>query len=332
MRQRQGSRYLNPTHMIHARAISKRYGPVTAVHDLDLEVPEGTVCGLVGPNGAGKTSTIRMITGILPPDTGTLSVAGHPMPEERQEALSRLGYLPESAPLSPEMRVEEQLHFRGRLLGMDRTAVRRAVGEAMAACGIDHVRRRLVGTLSKGYRQRVGLASALVGDPALLVLDEPTVGLDPRQLIDFRGLLRHLADSCTIILSSHIMQEIEAVCDRVVVLHDGHKLADGTRDEIREDVGGSARIVGEAAGDPETIRTAVRRAAAGVDVEFKVLRDNVVRFEFPTNHDPRAVIGAVVADTGGVIRSLERRQPGLEEIFLELLRRAEPGEDEERQA
>ena len=311
--------------MIQAHSISKRYGRVTAVEDLDLSIPDGVVCGLVGPNGAGKTSTIRMITGILPQDEGTLEVAGCSMPTERRKALAQLGYLPESAPCSPEMKVTEYLKFRGRLLGLDRRQLRSSSNEAMASCGIEHVARRLVGELSKGYRQRVGLAAALIGDPALLVLDEPTVGLDPRQLIEFRGLLRHLAETRTIILSSHIMQEIEAVCDRVVVLNRGRKLADGSREQILDTVGAAAQIVGEAAGDRATIKTAVNRAAAGVDVRFTDLRDNVVHFEFLTNHDPRAVIGAMIADNGGVICSLERREPNLEEVFLELLKQSEPG-------
>ncbi|MCP4066950.1 MAG: ABC transporter ATP-binding protein, partial [Phycisphaeraceae bacterium] len=199
--------------MIQATGITKRYGRFTAVQGLDLEVPDGVVCGLLGPNGAGKTTTIRMVTGMLPPDEGTLRVAGHPMPAGRRRALARLGYLPESAPSYPEMRVAEYLRFRGRILGLDRGTIRRTADAALDACDLAGVARRLVGQLSKGFRQRVGLAAALLGDPALLVLDEPTVGLDPRQLRDFRRLVRRLAEERTILLSSHIMQEIEAVAD-----------------------------------------------------------------------------------------------------------------------
>lgn len=309
--------------MIRARSISKRYGPVLAVQALDLDVPEGSICGLLGPNGAGKTTTLRMLTGILPPDSGSLVVDGFSMPEQRTKVLARLGYLPEAAPSSPEMRVVEYLRFRGRLLGLESASLRSTVSEAMDACDIASVSRRLIGQLSKGFRQRVGLAGALIGSPRLLVLDEPTVGLDPRQLLEFRTLLRTLAKTRTIVLSSHIMQEIEAVCDRVVVMHQGRKLAEGTRSDLLDAMGTNARVIGEAAGDAETIRTAVRRAAAGAEVEFRSLPDGVVRFEFDTTHDPRSVIGAVVADTGGVIRSLERREPNLEEVFFALLKQAD---------
>lgn len=312
--------------MIRARSISKRYGPVLAVQALDLDIPEGSICGLLGPNGAGKTTTLRMLTGILPPDSGSLVVDGFSMPEQRTKVLARLGYLPEAAPSSPEMRVVEYLRFRGRLLGLESGSIRSTVSEAMDACDITSVSRRLIGQLSKGFRQRVGLAGALIGNPRLLVLDEPTVGLDPRQLLEFRTLLRTLAKTRTIVLSSHIMQEIEAVCDRVVVMDQGRKLAEGTRADLLDAMGTNARIIGEAAGDADTIRAAVLRAAAGAEVEFSSLADGVVRFEFDTTHDPRAVIGAVVADTGGVIRSLERREPNLEEVFFALLKQADAEE------
>ncbi len=313
--------------MIRAHAISKQYGNLRAVDELDLDVPEGAVCGLLGPNGAGKTTTIRMLTGILPPDSGTLEVAGYPMPEERGKALARLGYLPESAPSSPEMRVIEYLRFRGSLLSLDRRTIETTARSAMDACGIEDVSRRLIGTLSKGYRQRVGLAAAMVGNPKLLILDEPTVGLDPRQLLEFRALLRNLAHTRTIVISSHIMQEIEAVCDQIVVLHQGRTLASGTQLELQETVGAHARLMGEAAGSMENIKAAVQQAAPGIEVDFKTLSDGVIRFEFDTNHDPRAVVGAAVADCGGVIRSLERKEPGLEELFLKLLDDADTGGD-----
>lgn len=309
--------------MIIAREITKQFGRVMAVERLDLTIPKGSICGLLGPNGAGKTTTLRMITGVLPPDAGTLEVAGYAMPSERQQALASIGYLPEAAPSYPEMRVEEFLHFRGRLLGLNRRARLASANAAMDSCSIANVARRLVGTLSKGYRQRVGLAAALMGEPELLVLDEPTVGLDPRQLLEFRELLRRLAATKTIVLSSHIMQEIDAVCDRVVVLHQGKKLAEGSREELLESLGSHARIIGEAAGERRSIHAAITRASGGVDVTFGDLDDGTVRFEFPTSHDPRAVIGAMIADMGGVIRSLERREPTLEEMFFDLLDRAD---------
>ena len=308
--------------MIQATGITKRYGRFTAVQGLDLEVPDGVVCGLLGPNGAGKTTTIRMVTGMLPPDEGTLRVAGHPMPAGRRRALARLGYLPESAPSYPEMRVAEYLRFRGRILGLDRGTIRRTADAALGACDLAGVARRLVGQLSKGFRQRVGLAAALLGDPALLVLDEPTVGLDPRQLRDFRRLVRRLAEERTILLSSHIMQEIEAVADRVVIMHRGRKLADGTIDELRRAAPG--RNIGRVsiADDRRPALESALRAIASknddAEIEFTTVSPGELRFEFAGPDLGRECGGAIHA-ADGVAIELGHESPGLESRFLELL-------------
>ncbi len=308
--------------MIQATGITKRYGRFTAVRALDLEVPDGVVCGLLGPNGAGKTTTIRMVTGMLPPDEGELRVAGHPMPAGRRRALARLGYLPESAPSYPEMRVAEYLRFRGRLLGLDRGTIRRTADAALDACDLTGVARRLVGQLSKGFRQRVGLAAALLGDPALLVLDEPTVGLDPRQLRDFRRLVRRLAEERTILLSSHIMQEIEAVADRVVIMHRGRKLADGTIDELRGSAPG--RNVGRVSIEPDrrpALEAALRAIASEIDeaeIAFTTVSEGDLRFEF-AGPDLSRACGRAIQESGGVVIGLGHESPGLEARFLELL-------------
>ena len=308
--------------MIEATGITKRYGRFTAVQGLDLEVPDGVVCGLLGPNGAGKTTTIRMVTGMLPPDEGTLRVAGNPMPAGRRRALARLGYLPESAPSYPEMRVAEYLRFRGRLLGLDRGTIRRTADAALDACDLASVARRLVGQLSKGFRQRVGLAAALLGDPALLVLDEPTVGLDPRQLRDFRRLVRRLAETRTILLSSHIMQEIEAVADRVVIMHRGRKLADGTIDELRGAAPG--RNIGRVSIESDrrpALESALRGIAAKIDeaaIDLAIVSEGDLRFEF-AGPDRRRECGRAIHESGGVAIELGHESPGLESRFLELL-------------
>ncbi len=306
--------------MIQARGITRRYGRFTAVRDLDLDVPERVVCGLLGPNGAGKTTTIRMITGMLPPDAGELRVVGRRMPEERRAALARIGYLPESAPSHPEMRVAEYLRFRGRLLGLDRAAIGRGIDSALAACDLRDVERRLVGQLSKGYRQRVGLAAALLGDPALLVLDEPTVGLDPRQLRDFRTLVRRLAEERTVLLSSHIMQEIEAVADRVVLMHRGRKLADDTVAAFRDRAGG--RTCGRVeVGAGGVARIAEVIGGLALDPPTATLDDRGhARFTLD-GPDRTEMLGRAFAQAGLAVLELHHEQAGLESVFLDLLDR-----------
>jgi ABC-2 type transport system ATP-binding protein len=306
--------------MIQARGITRRYGRFTAVRNLDLDVPERIVCGLLGPNGAGKTTTIRMITGMLPPDAGELRVVGRRMPEERRAALARIGYLPESAPSHPEMRVGEYLRFRGRLLGLDRSAIERGIGSALDACDLRDVERRLVGQLSKGYRQRVGLAAALLGDPALLVLDEPTVGLDPRQLRDFRTLVRRLAEERTVLLSSHIMQEIEAVADRVVLMHRGRKLADDTVAAFRDRAGGRTHGRVEV-GSGGIARIAEVFAGLALSAPAATLDDRghaCFRVDGP---DHTEMLGRAFAKAGLAVLELHHEQAGLESVFLDLLDR-----------
>lgn len=318
-----------PSQMIQAKGITKRYGRFTAVKGLDLEVPDGMVCGLLGPNGAGKTTTMRMITGMLPPDQGSLRVAGHAMPHERRAALARLGYLPESAPLYPEMRVIEFLRFKGRLLGLDRATIDRTAGFALEACDLASVSRRLIGQLSKGFRQRTGLAASLMGNPSLLVLDEPTVGLDPRQLRDFRRLIRQLAETRTVLLSSHIMQEIEAVADHIVILNGGRKLAEGSIDDLRHGVHGRSCIRIAAPADAVSKSRLVAAVAAVVGlaeeaVPAEVTPNGDLRFEFD-GPDRCQAIGAAIIAAGGSLIELRHDAPGLESVFLQLLDR-EAGE------
>jgi ABC-2 type transport system ATP-binding protein len=231
--------------MIEARGLTKKFGKVIAVESLDFQVPQGEVAGFLGPNGAGKTTTIRMITGYLPPSGGSAMVAGFDILHDRLAVQKRIGYLPESTPLYSEMRVTEFLKFRARLFGMARARIKPAISLALRRCWLDHVRRRPIGQLSKGYRQRVGLAAALLHEPPVLILDEPTVGLDPSQVREFRSLVRELAGRHTILLSSHLLSEVELTCDRVIMMARGRVLAAGTIDSLRTSAADACRYVVE---------------------------------------------------------------------------------------
>ncbi len=231
--------------MIEAQDLSKRYGDLLAVDGVSFTVEQGEVVGFLGPNGAGKTTTMRILTGFLPPTDGTARIAGHDIFDDPLAARRAIGYLPESPPLYPEMDVEGYLRYVATLKDVPRRGRREAVERAMSRCGLSHVRRRVIGDLSKGFRQRVGIAQAIVHDPPVLILDEPTIGLDPTQIREIRGLLASLAAAegggtrHTIILSTHILAEVEAICQRVILIHDGRKRVDSPLAEL---AGGSARL------------------------------------------------------------------------------------------
>ncbi len=225
--------------MIEARGISKRYGDLLAVQDVSFEVGRGEVVGFLGPNGAGKTTIMRILTGFLPASDGTALIAGHDIFDEPLAARRAVGYLPETLPLYPEMDVSSYLRYVARLKDVPRPRVREAVERAVERCGLREVHRRVIGTLSKGYRQRVGIAQAIVHEPPVLILDEPTVGLDPIQIREIRGLIAALASGAeeerrTVVLSTHILAEVEAICRRVILIHGGRKVLDGPLGELTQ--------------------------------------------------------------------------------------------------
>jgi ABC-2 type transport system ATP-binding protein len=207
--------------MIEVRNLTKRYGDVTAIRDVSFSVASGEILGFLGPNGAGKTTTMRILTGYMPASGGTATVDGFDVFEDSFEVRKRIGYLPENPPLYSDMTVEAYLHFVARIKGVPRNAIAAATERAEEVCGLTEVRQRLTGHLSKGFRQRVGLAQALIHDPPVLVLDEPTIGLDPRQIIEIRKLIRDLAGNRTVILSTHILPEVSQICEKVVILAAG---------------------------------------------------------------------------------------------------------------
>jgi len=226
--------------VIEARGISKRYGDRLAVDDVSFEVARGEVVGFLGPNGAGKTTTMRILTGFLPPTDGTALIDGHDMLTDPLKARRSVGYLPETPPLYPEMDVEGYLSFVAAIKGVPRGRRRGAVDRTLARCGLQDVRRRVIGALSKGYRQRVGIGQAIVHEPPVLILDEPTVGLDPVQIRDIRALIASLAapgpdgTQHTVILSTHILSEVEAICQRVILIHRGRKRLDAPLAQLME--------------------------------------------------------------------------------------------------
>jgi gliding motility-associated transport system ATP-binding protein len=227
--------------MIEVANLCKRYGDLTAIRDVSFSAADGQILGFLGPNGAGKTTTMRIITGFMPATSGTVRVDGFDVFEKSTEVRRRIGYLPENPPLYNDMSVMAYLRFVAKLKGMSRGDVPGAVERVLETCGLTTVRERLLGHLSKGFRQRVGLAQALIHDPPVLVLDEPTIGLDPRQIIEIRGLIKTLGGKRTIVLSTHILPEVSQVCDKVVIINDGRivaedQLANLTRGRSLEEV------------------------------------------------------------------------------------------------
>lgn len=320
--------------MIEATSLSRRYGDLVAVDEVSFAVNEGEIVGILGPNGAGKTTTIRMVTGFLPPSGGEVTVSGVDLFREPAKARRQIGYLPENVAVYPEMRVVEYLRYRAGLEGMAGKEARQALEEAVEACLIEDVRHQIIGTLSKGYRQRIGLAAAILHQPAVLVLDEPTVGLDPRQIVAIRERIRELGRSHTILLSTHILPEVELLCSRVLIIDNGRIVAEGTPDSLRREWSGPSRLRLELEGIPETAVEVLERLVDGgvenrgsVSVDPGGPDDGNLRLHLKADgdRDLRAEVFRTAVDNGWTILELAREHATLEDIFVRLTTR-EPTE------
>lgn len=311
--------------MIQAEQLVKWFGPTRAVGGLSFSISKGQVVGFLGPNGAGKSTTLRMLTGYLPPTSGSASIAGHNVLTNSEAARAEIGYLPESTPLYPEMRVEEYLDYRGKLLSMPRADRVRRISEVCDRCSLSHIRRRLIGQLSKGNRQRVGLAQALLHEPAVLFLDEPTAGLDPNQIKHFRELLGELREKHTILLSSHILPEIEKTADRVLILKEGELVADGTTDELCAKVHGGSRVLLDIQADASAAHPALAAVPGVRDVQT-IPHDGWCHAEItPTgNDDLQDRLVKALADKNITVREASKRKSNLEDYYLQLFSRPAP--------
>lgn len=306
--------------MIDVQDLTKQYAGRTAVDRLTFQVEPGQIVGFLGPNGAGKSTTMRILSGYMPPTSGRATVNGHDVFHESIAVRKSIGYMPEMAPLYTDMKVKEYLRFRAELKGLSGREMRQRVGEVMELCTITDVRRRLIGHLSKGFRQRVALADALLHKPPLLILDEPTNGLDPVQIRQVRDLLRSLKPAHTILLSTHILQEVEAVCDRVLMIHHGRILANDTPDRLTRGLRAASVVQVElrAGGDDVLAKIEalpnVRKAAQ--DGEEDGWRLISVRVE--ANQDVREPLMDLALKQSWKIRELHRQLPSLEDVFIEL--------------
>ncbi len=303
--------------MIEVRDVVKRFGAVEAVRGISFTVHEGEIVGFLGPNGAGKTTTMRMLCGIFPPTSGTVRIAGHDVGAEPLACRRAVGYFPEHAPYHAELRVTEYLRFVARVKRVRRAEQAAAVEAVLAAVALEAVASRRIGTLSKGYRQRVGLAQALLGDPPILVLDEPTIGLDPGQVVEIRDLVRGLRGTRTVLFSSHILSEVEALCERVIVIAGGGIVGVGSASELAGRLGSRQRVTVRVDGPAAEVRAALERLADLVRVDE---RDGAFLVEATGTAPLARRIGAVVQQGGWVVIELRQEALDLEDIFLELVR------------
>jgi ABC-2 type transport system ATP-binding protein len=306
--------------MIEVENLTKRYGPTLAVSDVTFEAQKGEVLGFLGPNGAGKTTTMRVITGYFPPTEGRVRVAGYDVVEEPLEAKRRTGYLPELPPVYPDMTVTEYLAFVGRIKGIPRRELKSRLAEVSEKCAVTDVQNRQIGKLSKGYRQRVGLAQALIHNPEVLVLDEPTAGLDPKQIIETRELIKGLAGLHTVILSTHILPEAAKTCQRVVVINAGKIVAVGTPDELTRRLQGFETILLTVEGAAAEVTERLQRVEGVNQVEPHDSSDGRVTYEVHAEKgkDVRAELARAVVESHWKLYELKTSGMSLEDIFLKL--------------
>jgi ABC-2 type transport system ATP-binding protein len=311
--------------MIKVEGLTKRYARTVAVDNISFEVEKGTIVGFLGPNGAGKTTTMRVLTCFLPPTAGTASVAGFDVLENPMEVKRRIGYLPETPPLYPEMEVSEYLRFVGQLKGISSADIAKRVDQVVGRCAVGDVRNKLIGKLSKGFRQRVGLAQAIIHNPEVLILDEPTSGLDPKQIIEIRELLKSLAGDHTIILSTHILPEVENSCERVIIINQGKLVAIDSVANLTNRLRGSEAVALEVEApdghpDPSEVQQRLEVVSGVSRVVMKDSRNGRLIFEVESlqGRHIRAELARTVVNSGWNLSELRPVGLSLEDIFLQL--------------
>jgi ABC-2 type transport system ATP-binding protein len=301
--------------VIEVRNLSKYFGNRCAVNSISFTVDEGQIVGFLGPNGAGKTTTLRVLTCYHPASSGSASIAGCDVFTQSMQVRRVVGYLPESVPLYLEMRVHEYLNFRGKLRRMDRAAREAAIARVAERCWLGDVIGRPIGQLSKGYRQRVGLADALLHNPSVLILDEPTIGLDPAQIRETRALIRELAREHTVLFSSHILSEVEATSQRIILIHRGQLIASGTADELKSRVSSEWRLVAELKGPSQEISESVRKLNGVGDLRTES-KDGWTRVSLTARSDLRPALHELSTQRHWPLRELRRELPTLEDFFV----------------
>ena len=317
---------MKPNLSIRASKLTRHFGAVTAIHNISFTVNHGEIVGLLGPNGAGKSTTMRILSGILPAHSGAAWISGISVAESPREIKRKIGYMPENNPLPSDMRVVEYLRFRARLKEVPRKNLHKAVERAMETCDLARTaRRKIIGTLSKGFRQRVGIADALLGDPKVIIMDEPTIGLDPHQIQGIRKLIDSLRGRMTVILSSHILPEIERCCDRVIIINQGRLVAAGTKRELREEFLPGNRFLLEVEGSNIEILKKFKEQGIQVDIindsDAKQERHKLTICANDTIKGSQ-ILQALHNAENCIVHSLTQNEPNLEEIFLAATKRS----------
>jgi ABC-2 type transport system ATP-binding protein len=306
--------------VISVENLTKRYATKTAIEGMSFQVEKGEILGFLGPNGAGKTTTMRIITGYMPGTDGTVKIDGYDVADQPLEVRKRIGYLPENPPLYPEMTVVAYLRFVAKLKGVASANLQSEVERVMSKVNITDVQNRIIAKLSKGYKQRVGIAQALLNDPPVLILDEPTIGLDPKQIHEVRELVKSLAGNHTVVLSTHILPEVEQTCHRVIIIDRGKIVAVDSPQNLRAQIQGAARVIAEVEGPAGEVAAAVKGVAGVMDV--RVANENGARTRFyidgETGRDVRSEIARTIVNKGWGLLELQSESMSLEDIFIKL--------------
>ncbi len=309
------------TLMIEAIGLTKYFDSFKAIEDITFNVEKGEIVGFIGPNGSGKTTTMRILTCFMPPSKGTARIAGYDILENSLEVRRHIGYMPEGAPLYTNLPVETYLEFVAEMKGMEHSEIKRRIGEVMEICGIAHVAKRFIENLSKGYRQRVCLAQTILNDPEVLILDEPTIGLDPKQVVEVRNLIKELSGQRTVLLSSHILSEISMICDRVIIINRGKVVAEDTIDNLAKKAQEERQLILKVKAPEEKIDLMLKDLGAKI-LSKELDKDegnDVLRYRIETKEDLRDVISEKVIENNWKLLEIGLKKMSLEEIYLKLI-------------